>query len=290
MSELETKRPYQERFLDGFDRHELRAEVQRVKPSRKAILHKKATSLALGSALALGGLCVPLKWVRSSHDSQGTGGSKSSAGAAAADIQKDLETARTIASQVRGGVNAAVQDVAHVATEVPDAAASAPTSVATVAREAAKSVAESVKEHFFRTQVPFGQLIYQEAQKNSIAPELLAAVVHTESKFVPNARSHAGAVGLMQLVPKTGRWLGARDLTNPQQNVTAGAKYLRYLTDRFDGNTRKAIAAYNAGEGNVRRFGGVPPFNETRSYIARVQDYQSELGQRIAGHDMAEAR
>ena len=64
----------------------------------------------------------------------------------------------------------------------------------------------------------------------------------------------------------------------------AGAKYLRYLIDRFDGNTQKAIAAYNAGEGNVRRFGGVPPFRETRNYVSRVQDFQRDLGDRIDNH------
>jgi soluble lytic murein transglycosylase-like protein len=263
--------------------------VQKVKPSRRAKLNRKATSWALGGVLALGGLGIPLK-LFSSHDQPSTGAAKREPGATAVDIRKDLETARAIASQVQGGVKAAVQDVAHVASDVPTAAASGPTAVVSVARVAAETVAETVREHFFRTQVPFGQLIYKEAQKNSIAPELLAAVVHVESKSVPNARSHAGAVGLMQLVPRTGRWLGARDLANPQQNVTAGAKYLRYLTDRFNGNTRKAIAAYNAGEGNVRRFGGVPPFSETRSYVNRVRDYQSELGQRIAGHEVTELR
>jgi soluble lytic murein transglycosylase-like protein len=93
----------------------------------------------------------------------------------------------------------------------------------------------------------------------------------------------------MQLVPRTGKWLGARDLTNPAQNISAGAKYLRYLTDRFNGDTKKAVAAYNAGEGNVRRFGGVPPFRETRDYISRVNDYQAELGDRIAGQNTTDA-
>src|SRR5206468_172747 len=137
-------------------------------------------------------------------------------------------------------------------------------------------VAEQVKENFFKKEIPFGSIIYNEAKKNNLPPELVAAVVHTESKFVPTARSGAGAVGLMQLVPRTGRWLGATNLTDPGQNVMAGAKYLRYLVDRFGGNTTKAVAAYNAGEGNVRRFGGVPPFRETRNYVNRVQDFQRD--------------
>jgi soluble lytic murein transglycosylase-like protein len=71
---------------------------------------------------------------------------------------------------------------------------------------------------------------------------------------------------------------------DPAQNVMAGTKYLRYLTDRFNGNTTKAIAAYNAGEGNVRRFGGVPPFKETRNYVSRVQNFQRDLGDRLESH------
>ena len=143
---------------------------------------------------------------------------------------------------------------------------------------------DQVKEHFFKTQVPFGSIIYSEAKKNNISPELVAAVAHTESKFTPTARSNRGAIGLMQLVPRTGRTFGARDLMNPVDNITAGAKYLRYLTDRFNGDQQKVIAAYNAGEGNVRRFGGVPPFRETRNYVARVRNFQQDLGDQLRGH------
>ena len=85
----------------------------------------------------------------------------------------------------------------------------------------------------------------------------------------------------MQLVPRTGRWMGARDLTNPAQNIAAGTKYLKYLNERFDGNETKVIAAYNAGEGNVKRFGGVPPFRETRQYVTKVRDYEQEYKNRV---------
>src|SRR5205807_2668081 len=152
---------------------------------------------------------------------------------------RDLATAQKIASEVQGGVSSAVHAVAQVATEAPVAAAATPVEVAHVVVTAA----ETLKESFFQSQVPFGGVIYQEARRNALAPELLAAVVHTESRFNPVARSQAGAVGLMQLVPRTGKWLGARDLTNPAQNISAGARYLRYLTDRFNGDTRKAVAA-----------------------------------------------
>jgi len=296
MPEPKTSRPYQERFLDGYDRHQLRQEVQKIKPSgRFSGLRKKYTSWALGASLALGGLGVPMKMFSNAAGSAGkTAGQTASASTPApipvnSEIARDLSTAQKIATQVAGGVTqvasgvtGAAQEVAHAVTDAPTAAVAAPSAVA----KAATGAAEAVKEHFFKTEVPFGQIIYQEAVKNALPPELVAAVVHTESKFIPNARSHAGAMGLMQLVPRTGRWLGASNLNDPTQNVSAGAKYLRYLTDRFNGNTQKAIAAYNAGEGNVRRFGGVPPFRETRNYVQRVQGYQSELGQRISGYDM----
>jgi soluble lytic murein transglycosylase-like protein len=145
------------------------------------------------------------------------------------------------------------------------------------------NAADQVKQAFFQKEVPFGGIIYAEAKKNDLPPELVAAVVHTESRFVPTARSNRGAVGLMQLVPKTGRWLGANNLSDPAQNIQAGTKYLRYLTDRFGGDQQKAIAAYNAGEGNVRRFGGTPPFRETRNYVARVNSFQHDLGSRVGG-------
>src|SRR5205823_9576455 len=183
-----------------------------------------------------------------------------------------------ITSEVATGVAGAVQDVAQTV---------APSAVAQTVAEAPQKLAvitDEVKRGFFQSQIPFGSIIFNEAKKNNLPPELVAAVVHTESKFVPTARSGAGAVGLMQLVPKTGRWLGARNLTDPGQNIMAGAKYLRYLVDRFDGKPQKAIAAYNAGEGNVRRFGGVPPFRETRNYVSRVQDFQRDLGARLDNH------
>lgn len=129
---------------------------------------------------------------------------------------------------------------------------------------------ESIRRDFFENAVPFGGLIHEKAAKYNVDPALVAAVVETESRFRPNARSHVGAQGLMQLMPRTGRWMGARNLYNPEQNIDAGAKYLSYLQDRFDGNIRKTIAAYNGGEGNVKRYNGVPPFRETRSYVAKV--------------------
>jgi len=264
MAELKTNRPFQERFLDGFDR-QLAREVQKVKPAR---WRKRYVTWAIGAGLALGGgLTVPMAAHRAPRPllSDSEAGRQ---GPLPEQIEGDLQTARQIAQQVAGGVQGAVSQVAQTAVNAP--------------REVAQA-AEKIKQDFFNREVPFGSIIYSEAKKNKLSPELLAAVAHAESKFIPTARSQAGAVGVMQLVPRTGRWLGARDLTNPAESIMAGAKYLKYLTDRFGGNEENAIAAYNAGEGNVRRFGGVPPFRETRDYVRRVRDFQRSLGDRLVG-------
>lgn len=296
MPVLKTKRPYQERFLDNFDRSQLRREVEAVKPRKQLPgLRKKYATWALGASLALGGIGVPLKMVQqSAPGTAGTGEQSRSAAAPSNALDSalagDIRAARSIASEVAGGVEAAVEGVENVALAPLEAMAEAPKKLSIVT--------ETVREEFFRKEVPFGSIIYKEAKKNNVRPELVAAVVHAESRFKPTARSGAGAVGLMQLVPRTGRWMGARDLTNPAQNVAAGAKYLKYLNERFDGNETKMIAAYNAGEGNVKRFGGVPPFKETRKYVAKVRNYEAEYKNRVENRiadltedaDTAEAR
>src|SRR3954471_20194263 len=159
-----------------------------------------------------------------------------------------------------------------------------------------KRVNMAIRQEFFTNEVPFGDIIHAKAQKYDVDPVLVAAVVETESSFHSHARSQVGAKGLMQLMPRTGRWMGARNLYNAEQNVDAGAKYLRYLNARFDGNLTKTIAAYNAGEGNVRRYNGVPPFRETRSYVKRVMSryekrkrelkkFDDQHGAALAGDD-----
>jgi soluble lytic murein transglycosylase-like protein len=142
--------------------------------------------------------------------------------------------------------------------------------------------AELVQEKFFRDEVPYGSLIYSEAKKHSLQPELLAAVVKAESDFRPGITSPRNALGLMQIVPSTGELMGATDLLDPADNVRTGAKYLRYLHDRFDGDQSMTLAAYNAGEGAVRRFGGVPPYKETRAYLRKVTDAKQEYHRRVA--------
>jgi len=147
----------------------------------------------------------------------------------------------------------------------------------------------AIRREFFTNAVPFGGIIHAKAQKYDVDPALLAAVVETESSFRTNARSQVGARGLMQLMPRTGRWLGARNLYNADQNVDAGAKYLKYLTARFDGNLTKTVAAYNAGEGNVRRYNGIPPFRETRAYVRNVLSRYEKRKQELKQFDEAVA-
>ena len=143
-------------------------------------------------------------------------------------------------------------------------------------------VSERVREEFFRTTVPYGSIIYREARRNGLPPELIAAVVQTESDFRPLLRSNKNALGLMQIVPETGRLMGATDLLDPADNVRTGTRYLRYLHRRFRGDLVKVLAAYNAGEGNIDRFGGVPPFRETLDYVRRVTLTRNRLARELA--------
>jgi len=111
------------------------------------------------------------------------------------------------------------------------------------------------------------------AQQYHLQPALLLAVMKAESSFNPVAVSKAGAVGLMQLIPETALRHGVRNLYDASENIAGGAKHLRYLLDRFHGNVRLALAAYNAGEHKVDRYGKIPPYKETQNYVKKVLAY-----------------
>ncbi|TAJ23424.1 MAG: DUF4124 domain-containing protein [Nitrospirae bacterium] len=112
--------------------------------------------------------------------------------------------------------------------------------------------------------------IARHSQRHRLDPALLRAVIKAESDFDPTAVSRAGAIGLMQLMPLTAVRLNVRDSYNPEENIGGGARYLRYLLDRFQGDLTLALAAYNAGEHVVDRYQAVPPIDETRLYVAKV--------------------
>jgi soluble lytic murein transglycosylase-like protein len=115
---------------------------------------------------------------------------------------------------------------------------------------------------------PFRDLIAAAAQRHGVNPSLLQALIEVESNFESRARSRKGAMGLMQLMPGTARQYAVANPYDPRSNIDAGTRHLRMLLNRFD--VSRALAAYNAGEGAVRRFGGIPPYPETRSYVRRI--------------------
>lgn len=250
--------------------------------SRKLLQTKRMMTLMLGAALSVGGV------------SEGIG-------EAHLTVEKDLNRVKVLQRGPNGnrvvvnvGDSFAANSIYKLAALAPDSLVSrrnrlvddrswidstSSSETGWLARSAseAKKIGDEItlfndhiREQFFRTELPYGDLIHEKAQKYDVDPALVAAVIETESRFRHDAHSSVGARGLMQLMPRTGRWMGARDLYDPDQNVDAGVKYLKYLQGRFDGNLQKAIAAYNAGEGNVRRYNGVPPYRETRNYVTRV--------------------
>ena len=222
-----------------------------------------AVTILLGAALSVGGLSQAMQNVHFT-------------------VQKDLDTVRVVKQEGSHRETVATLHDGFAANSVFKLSALLPDSMVTrrlslfsdewlgeaapqgqrlsVFQQKLSRLNTAIRRQFFANAVPFGDIIHEKAQKYDVDPALVAAVVETESRFRTHARSQVGAQGLMQLMPKTGRWLGARNLYDPAQNVDAGAKYLKYLQSRFDGNLRKTIAAYNAGEGNVTRYNGVPPF------------------------------
>jgi soluble lytic murein transglycosylase-like protein len=131
----------------------------------------------------------------------------------------------------------------------------------------------------FRTTRPLNKraalyqdLIEEHAALNLVSPDLVRALIQAESAFNTRAVSPKGAMGLMQLMPGTAADHGVRDAFNPSENIRAGVKYLKHLLDKYDGRVELALAAYNAGPGAVKKYGGkVPPYRETQNYVARIQ-------------------
>lgn len=116
----------------------------------------------------------------------------------------------------------------------------------------------------------FDEIVDQAAAAFNLPAKLIKSVIQKESNFNPNAISSAGASGLMQLMPGTATSLGVKNIFDPAENIFAGSKYLRQMMDKYDNNVELALAAYNAGPGNVDKYGGIPPFKETKNYVRKI--------------------
>jgi soluble lytic murein transglycosylase len=139
--------------------------------------------------------------------------------------------------------------------------------------EPVTTVRRKARYHIGVADLELEQAVSRAAQQHHVQPALLLAVMKAESSFNPTAVSKAGAVGLMQLIPETAIRHGVRNLYDANDNISGGAKHLRYLLDRFHGNIRLALAAYNAGERKVERYGQIPPYKETQDYVKKVLVY-----------------
>ncbi len=139
-----------------------------------------------------------------------------------------------------------------------------------------------------RPLLPYGPLIDRVAREYHLDPRLLHAMIHVESRYQQGAVSNKGAVGLMQVMPLTGARFGYTNLSNAPDNLRAGAAYLRWLLDHFDHNLELSIAAYNAGEGAIKKYGReIPPYPETQTYVTRVMARYRENTMGFAAPDQA---
>jgi soluble lytic murein transglycosylase-like protein len=130
-------------------------------------------------------------------------------------------------------------------------------------------------------------IIFRAGKREGVDPRFIHAVIWQESRYKIDAVSHAGAQGLMQLMPATAKRFGCVDPNNMEQNVAAGTKYLAWLLKRFDGDVKLALAGYNAGEGAVDKYHGVPPYNETQNYVKKISNNYGKTYHPVVSPDEA---
>jgi soluble lytic murein transglycosylase-like protein len=174
-------------------------------------------------------------------------------------------------AMIGGAAPAPVATQTDFASQLASASAAAPATATAAGASAVPAGLASTGVSELPASVPFGAEITAAAKKHGIDPALLAGLVKQESGFNPNAGSPAGARGLTQLMPSTAAGLGVTNVLDPAQSLDGGAKYLRAQLDAFGGDVTRALAAYNAGPGAVKRYGGVPPYAETQNYVRAVQ-------------------
>ena len=133
-----------------------------------------------------------------------------------------------------------------------------------------KKETSSLSNTVSKTKDAIMSYIKEASEKHGVEEKLIKALIKQESGFNPNAVSSAGALGLMQLMPSTAKYLGVQDALNPKENIEGGVKYLKQMLDKYNGNKILALAAYNAGPGAVDKYDGVPPYKETQNYVRAV--------------------
>lgn len=124
----------------------------------------------------------------------------------------------------------------------------------------------------------YAEQIKKACKKYGVDEKFVKAIIQQESGFNPNATSWCGAMGMMQLMPETARSLGVKNAYDPQDNIMGGVKYIKQQLDRFGGDKRKALAAYNAGPGAVQKYGGIPPYRETQNYVKNIMSMYRSMG------------
>lgn len=271
------------------------AGERRRRSARKGLHTKRTMTLLVGAALSFGGVTEALDGVRFGVEKNLDGVRVSRSKNGDTDVLADLKNSFAGNAVYKLARLAPGDFVAREANLFEFGWDQSTEKVEAVGEEITL-INDAIREEFFKTELPFGELIHEKAEKYDVDPALVAAVMEAESRFKHRARSPVGAQGLMQLMPRTGRWMGARNLYDPEQNIDAGVKYLKYLDRRFNGNLKKTIAAYNAGEGTVKRYGGIPPYRETRTYVKKVlKNYEKrtrqleDFSQQTAGGGSADA-